>query len=282
MSDRLSASPDSEESSPLTEVAQWSPSAAAVAGSGGTVRFTQGAMHEVSKVASITKLLTAWTVLISIEEGAVTLEDPAGPPGSTVAHLLAHTSGLAFDSADLLAQPGTRRIYSNTGYETLAAHVEGATGIGFTDYLSEAVLSPLGMGSSELRGSPAADLHSCVSDLVKFVGELRTPTLVHGSTAETFRTVRFPGLPGVLPGFGQFPECDWGYGAELKAAKVPHWSGNAAPGATFGHFGGSGCFLWVDPVNDAFCIVLSGRDFGDWAVSAWPAFSDRVRAHLIA
>jgi CubicO group peptidase (beta-lactamase class C family) len=281
MSDRLPVSPDPEESSPLGEIAQWSSSAAAAAGTGAHVRFRWGETEAVSKVASITKLATAWAVLVAVEEGAVDLRDEAGPPGSTVAHLLAHTGGFAFDSTDVLAQPGTRRIYSNTGYEALADHVERSTGIRFGSYLAEAVLSPVGMTSTELRGSPAADLHSNVADLVRFVAELRSPTLLHPSTAETFRTVQFAGLPGVLPGFGQFPECDWGFGAEIKGTKVPHWSGDAAPPSTHGHFGASGSFLWIDPVNDAFCVVLSGRPFGEWAVSAWPAFSDRVRARLV-
>ena len=44
--------------------------------------------------ASVTKPLTALTVLGAIDDGLVSLDDPAGPPGSTVRHLLAHASGL--------------------------------------------------------------------------------------------------------------------------------------------------------------------------------------------
>ena len=46
--------------------------------------------------------------------------------------------------------------------------------------------------------------------------------------------------------------------------------------ATFGHFGGSGTFLWVDPPLDRALVCLTDRDFGPWALEAWPAFSDDV------
>ena len=66
--------------------------------------------------ASVTKLVTALAVLVALEEEAVALDEPAGPPGSTVRHLLAHTSGLAFDEHRVFDKPGEQRIYSNTGF----------------------------------------------------------------------------------------------------------------------------------------------------------------------
>ena len=63
-----------------------------------------------------------------------------------------------------------------------------------------------------------------------------------------------------------------------RATKEPHWTGSTASPNTFGHFGGSGTFLWVDPDLDLACITLTDREFGDWAVAAWPPFSDAVRA----
>ena len=49
--------------------------------------------------ASVTKPATALAVLVAVEEGTLTLDEPAGPPGSTVRHLLAHASGLAPDAS---------------------------------------------------------------------------------------------------------------------------------------------------------------------------------------
>ena len=45
-------------------------------------------------LASVTKPLVARAAQIAIEEGVVELDTAAGPPGSTVRHLLAHASGL--------------------------------------------------------------------------------------------------------------------------------------------------------------------------------------------
>ncbi len=48
--------------------------------------------------------------------------------------------------------------------------------------------------------------------------------------------------------------------------------------ATFGHFGRSGTFLWVDPVAGLGVGCLTDRPFGAWAGEAWPALSDAVLA----
>ena len=53
---------------------------------------------------------------------------------------------------------------------------------------------------------------------------------------------------------------------ELKDAKQPHWTGSANTPATFGHFGGAGTFLWVDPVATVALVCLTDRDFGPWAL----------------
>jgi CubicO group peptidase (beta-lactamase class C family) len=232
-------------------------------------------------LASVTKLLTAVAVLVAVEEGSVALDEHAGPPGSTLRHLLAHASGLAPDTTDVLASPGTRRIYSNEGFVALSWHVERATGIPFAEYLGEAVLAPLGMRATRLDGSPAHGAVSTVEDLGRFAAELLAPTIVAPETMRVATSVAFPGLTGVLPGFGRQEPNDWGLGFELRDGKHPHWTGAANSPSTFGHFGRSGTFLWVDPVARASLVVLTTRDFGPWAAEAWPVLSDAVlREHL--
>ena len=88
--------------------------------------------------------------------------------------------------------------------------------------------------------------------------------------------VQFPGLFGVLPGFGTQRPNDWGLGFEIRDGKSPHWTGSANSGRTYGHFGQSGTFLWVDPQADLALVALADRNFGDWAYSRWPALSDEV------
>lgn len=251
---------------------------AAVVGADGEVLATAGEQDREYRLASVTKILAAYAVLVAVEEGAVEWDQPAGPPGSTVRHLVAHTSGLSFSEAVVQAQPGTRRIYSNSGFEVLGETVAAAAGMPFAEYLHLAVLEPLGMTATELRGSPAADAVSTAADLSRFAAELQAPTLTH--TFDEARTVAFPGLDGILPGYGRQKPNDWGLGFEIRDGKSPHWTGSRSSPGTFGHFGQAGTFLWVDPAARAACIVLTDRDFAEWSTAAWPPFTDGVLAAL--
>ena len=246
----------------------------------GHVLAVRGDEERVFRWASVTKLLTASAVLVALEEGVVELDDAAGPPGSTVRHLLAHASGLPFEGTEPIARPGERRIYSNTGYDTLGRLVSERAGMLFPEYLDRAVLAPLGMERTELRGSPAADGHGPLADLLVFGHELLAPSLVAPETFAEATSVVFPGLVGVLPGFGRQEPMDWGYGFELKDAKSPHWTGERNSPRTFGHFGGSGTFLWVDPDARVACACLTDREFDEWALDAWPELADAVLAEL--
>ncbi len=268
------------ESLRLTDDWPVSTVATAVVRADGGVAGTHGPAGHRFALASVTKPLTAYAVLVAVEEGAVELDEPAGPRGSTVRHLLAHTSGLSFDDERVAAPPGERRLYSNTGFEVLADHVEKATEIPFPEYLREAVLSPLGMAASELAGSPASGGVSTVRDLARFAAELLAPRLIAPATHATATAVAFPGRRGVLPGYGTQEHNDWGLGFEIRAGKSPHWTGGSSSPRTFGHFGAAGTFLWVDPDAAAACVCLTDRDFGEWALPLWPAFTDAVLAEL--
>jgi CubicO group peptidase (beta-lactamase class C family) len=251
--------------------------AAAAVGPDG-VRDAAGPTRQPFALASVTKVLSALAVLVAVEEGSVSLDEPAGPPGSTVRHLLAHASGLGPDTAEVVAAPGTRRIYSNAGFEVLAGHVERATGFSFAGYLTEAVLAPLGMHSTVLEGSAAHGAVSSCDDLARLASELLTPSLVAPATMAAATAVQLPGLAGVLPGFGRQDPNDWGLGFELRDGKQPHWTGATNSPATFGHFGRSGTFCWVDPGARVALVVLTDRPFGPWAAEAWPVLADAVLA----
>ncbi|WP_107654988.1 serine hydrolase domain-containing protein [Nocardia suismassiliense] len=237
-----------------------------------------GEVDRVFPLASVTKPLVAYAVLVAVEEGAVELDQPAGPPGSTVRHLLAHTSGLAFDTTDIQAAPGTRRIYSSIGFEVLAAFVAEQTEIAFAEYLHAAVFEPLGMTSSVLAGPAGHAGRSTAADLARFAAELLNPRLISAQTHAEATSVQFPGLNGVLPGYGSQRPNDWGLGFEIRDGKTPHWTGSSNSGGTFGHFGQSGTFLWVDPASSLACLALTDQNFGDWARAAWPPLSDAVIA----
>lgn len=232
-------------------------------------------------LASVTKPLVARAVQVAVEEGAVELDTPAGPPGATVRHLLAHASGLSADSDRVLAKPGTRRVYSNHGFAVLAQAVQDAAGIEFGRYLAEAVFEPLGMSDSRLDGGAAAagfGATSTVADLAAFAGDLLAPVTVSPQLHAEAISVQFPGLDGVLPGYGPQRPNDWGLGFEIRDAKSPHWTGSANSGRTYGHFGQSGTLIWVDPVIERALVVLTDRDFGGWVSGRWPELADAVIA----
>ncbi|WP_049147681.1 serine hydrolase domain-containing protein [Corynebacterium striatum] len=216
-------------------------------------------------VASVTKLVSAYAVLLAVEEGAVELDQAAGPEGSTLRHLLSHASGVAFDSRQLQRPVGQRRIYSSAGYEWAAQVVEEATGMAFPDYLSEGVCKPLGMNATFLNGSAGHGLISTVDDLTVFAQEVLKPRLLHPSTVAEMRTVQFPGLRGIVPGYGSFKDCAWGLGFEIHAKKE-QWMGTL-PADAVGHFGMSGTYLWV--AGDWAMVALTDRDFGSWAKPLW-------------
>lgn len=243
----------------------------------------RGDGERVYRLASITKMLTALTALVAVEEGTLQLEQQVGQPGCTIRHLLAHAGGYPFDGTEPVARPGTKRIYSNTGIELVADTLAEAAGMPFQQYLQEAVLRPLAMHHTDLHDSPAHGVWSTLDDTVRFAAELVRPTLLAPVTAAAISTVQFPGLSGILPGVGRFDDNAWGLGAELRQHKAPHWTGLDNSPATFGHFGGSGTFLWVDPHARVALVALTDLPFDDWADAAlrvWPQVSDAVLAEV--
>ena len=264
----------------LDELDDWpvSAAAAAVVGPAG-VLARHGDTEREFILASVTKPLVARAAQVAIEEGAVDLDTAAGPPGSTVRHLLAHASGLAMLDGQIRARPGTRRMYSNFGFAVLAETVQEASGIEFGRYLTEAVLEPLGMTATRLDGGAQTAGYgatSTVADLAAFAGDLLSPRTVSAEMHAEATTVQFPGLDGVLPGYGGQRPNDWGLGFEIRDSKSPHWTGAHNSPSSYGHFGQSGTLIWADPVAELALVVLTDRDFGDWAVPLWPAISDSV------
>jgi len=264
---------------PLDLVATWPVATAAVAVVGPDgVRDDTGPMDRPLAWASVTKVVTALAAWVAVEEGTIALDDEAGPPGATVRHLLAHASGLSFDSDAVLARPGERRIYSNRGIEVLAEVVAARAEMPFVDYVRAGVLEPLGMTATRIDGSPAKDAVGPTRDLARLATELLRPTVVSVATIASATAVAFPGLVGVLPGFGRQDPNDFGLGVEVRDHKAPHWMPASASPRTYGHFGQAGGFVWVDPDAEVACVGLSDRPFGPWAAEVWPALGEAVLA----
>ena len=265
----------------LFQIDAWdAPFAAAGVTRADDVVATRGDAAHAVRLASVSKPVTALAVLVAVEEGVVDLDEEAGPPGSTVRHLLAHASGLPFHGETPIAPPARRRIYSNEGFRVLGEHLEARVEMPFAEYVRAAVCEPLGL-DLDPDGHPGADMRADLEDLLALGRELLAPTLVAPETHAEMVSVQFPGLDGVLPDFGRFSPMDWGLGVELKSQKRPHWSGERTSPHTFGHFGGSGTFLWVDPEVGVACAALTTREFGEWAKEAWPRLSDAVLDELV-
>lgn len=273
-------------SSVMAQVDEWPVGSVAVAvldladGS----QTVHGDVDRTYALASVTKLLSAVAVLLAVEEGAIDLDEPVavaatpGSPPATVRHLLAHAGGLATHENVAIASVGARRIYSNAGYEAVARHVGDAVGMSFAEYLTAGVLEPLGMTATALAGSAAHGATASVRDLAVFADALVSSRVLHPSTLAAATTVAFPGLDGVVPGFGRQTPNDWGLGPELHGTKSPHWMAPGSSPATYGHFGRAGTYLWVDPVARVACACLTDEPFGPWAVHRWPAFNASVSA----
>jgi len=265
----------------LEQIDSWpAPTAAAAVVSRNGVVAERGPADLVFRWASVTKLVTALAVLVAVEEGALDLDGPAGPPGSTLRHLLAHASGLPFEGGVPIAGVGERRIYSNAGFDLLGELLAVGAGMPFGDYVGASVLDPLGLAGAELRGRPSEGIWGTLADLSALGRELLAPTLVAPETLGEATAVAFPGLVGVLPGLGRQEPNDWGLGFELKGSKRPHWTGSTNSPETFGHFGGAGTFLWADPAVGAACACLTDLEFGEWALAAWPPLADAILAEL--
>jgi CubicO group peptidase (beta-lactamase class C family) len=238
-----------------------------------------GDVERVLPWMSVTKPLAALAVLVAVDRGLLGLDDPAGPPGATARHLLAHASGLPFDGGGITQQAGRRRVYSNLGFEVLCEHVAGAVGRPFADWTREAVLDPLEMTSTTMDGTPASSASGSTLDVLALGLEMLHPTLISPELALAARTVAFPGLGGVLPGYGRQEPNDWGLGYEIRGAKSPHWTAPDAEPSTFGHFGQSGSFVWVDPENRLVAAFLGERRFREDVHGVlWP----RLNAEILA
>jgi len=131
------------------------------------------------RTGSITKQFTAAAIMRLVEQGKVGLDDPITKhvPGYntqgreiTVRHLLTHTSGIKsytevkrvmvdepereFSHQEMLGlvqneplafEPGTKSVYSNTGYYLLGVIIENVSGKGYCEFLQDEFFGPLGL-----------------------------------------------------------------------------------------------------------------------------------------
>jgi CubicO group peptidase (beta-lactamase class C family) len=199
------------------------------------------APQTLSCIASVSKQFTAMTIMMLAEQHRVNYDDPISKyfpelapyaNSITIRHLLTHTSGIP-DVGDLgidhpgltndevvrtlakrdsyLLKPGTKYLYSNTGYILLSVIVEKVSGQTYKAFLAEKILKPLRMSHTFLfdgtpyKVQPVAigyspfgkrsdynslttgdgGMFSTVDDLLKWDQALYTEKLVRQSTLAT-------------------------------------------------------------------------------------------------
>ena len=72
------------------------PNAAGAVLTHGTTVATAGDQNRIFELASVTKLLSAYSFMVAVEEGAFDLDTVITEQGATVRHLLSHAGGVGF------------------------------------------------------------------------------------------------------------------------------------------------------------------------------------------
>jgi CubicO group peptidase (beta-lactamase class C family) len=209
----------------------------------------------VFQLASVSKQFTAFAIYLLEKQGKISLEDDFrkyipeiqdGGKTIRIKHLLSHTSGIRDQAAlqalsgklsedvtttshilrllsrqkELNFEPGTRFLYSNSGYTLLAEIVKRASGQSFADFTKKNIFAPLGMNdtqvyddhervvqnradSYELEGGAykrkslnnsaegASNLYTTVEDLAKWVMNFYNPVV---GDAELMKRFNEPSL----------------------------------------------------------------------------------------
>lgn len=240
-------------------------------------------------VASVSKSVVATAVLLLVERGLLSLDTAVGDAGSTVHHLLSHTSGLghwdavggierfcSLSPADRRSgvrasarrfAPGAGWSYSGLGFFLLGDLVEQHTGRPYGDFVGAEVLAPLGMARSVSGTAPAGrapvlgaatvpgtdDLWSTAADLPRFSAALRAGELLSPGSYRSMTTPHAD-LGAEAGTFGVVTMASYGYGTYLGEI-------DGAPAAFHpGDNPGSQSFSGSVAASDTSIVVLVADD----------------------
>jgi CubicO group peptidase (beta-lactamase class C family) len=135
----------------------------------------------VFQIASSTKAFGGVAIMMLVEDGALTLDQPIGEiltdlperwRNVTVRHIMTHTSGLpdlwagpgqmvgdtpdaileALRDRETMFEPGARWRYNQAGYLLAGLIIQKLTGMTFAEFCEARIFEPLGMSSAEFGG----------------------------------------------------------------------------------------------------------------------------------
>ena len=233
---------------------------------------SEGDLDVARRWASVTKAAVAFGAAAMVAAREVEYGLTAGPEGATLAHLLAHASGLGLEASDRTMAVGSRRIYSNVGIDLAVEAL--AHGQPHGTWMRDWVFAPLEMTDTKLLGRAAFGVVGPLTDVAALGTALASSGAIETSRAQMVAPF-LPELAGVVPGFGRFDPCWWGLGVEVHGAKR-HWMGSVATSSAYGHFGQSSTLLLVDPDASLVVAAASEEPFGAWARDLWPRWMDEV------
>lgn len=237
--------------------------------------FRTGPVGAQRSWASVSKTIAGIQFAQEWEKNHDVGQSPAGPEGSTLAHLLSHSSGLGFEEDAPRSAVGTRRVYSNIGIDQAVATMSRVDPSG--DWAAK-IFSPLNI-VAHLAGRPSSGVVGTCQDLAVLAGEWLLPSLMSSAARAEVTKVFLPELSGVVPGYGRFDPCPWGLGVEIRGQKE-HWMGDW-PAESFGHFGQSGSLLLANLDEGIAVVATSSVDFGPWAKDYWPQLISAIRQELL-
>ena len=195
-------------------------------------------------------------------------------------------------AADLAFEPGRAVAYSSLGFAVLWSVLTAGDPAAGRDLLRDRVFAPLGMTRTRLGGegspgeavaevrpparasagervdvwnsfywrslgAPWGGLVSTAADLARFCaawatggGAILSPATVRSATANALEPMR------------HVPEPDrrcrpWGLGWRRVWPAHAAYFGDLLPPEAYGHWGSTGCVMWVDPVTRSWAVILS-------------------------
>jgi CubicO group peptidase (beta-lactamase class C family) len=232
-----------------------------------------GDLDEVRPWASVSKMVVSLAFGVESDWELHRYDERVGPPGSTVANLLSHSSGLGLEKDDPVIGVGVKRVYSNYGIDLAVESILGENTA--ANWLQQRVFRPFGMASATLDGPPSHGVVGSTNDLAKLAVAWLRPDGIAKGTRDRLITPYAPQLDGFVPGFGRFSPCPWGLGPEIQGEKH-HWMGDW-PASSFGHFGQSGALILLNADDQIGLVATSSEPFGAWATKLWPPWTSAMR-----
>jgi CubicO group peptidase (beta-lactamase class C family) len=263
------------------------------------------------RIFSMTKQFTGACILLLEERGLLNVQDPVSKyvsdlPDSwqpiTIHQLLTHTSGIPnytdmtprakeFDrlgatpremlgvaaTKPLEFKPGTKLIYSNTGYILLGMVIEKVSGLTYADFLKKNIFAPLGMeqsgydDQSRILKNRASGYSTRDGQVINAdFGDMTVPCAagsIYSTVEDIFRWNEALAVPGRLltahsleQMFAVYPETtayggqNYGYGVVIahRFGKVLYYHG--------GGWNGFGSVLQQYPAERVCIVVLENTD----------------------